>query len=99
MTRLLISGGTGFVGGPAVRAAVRAFEVHTVARTHVRVPGITCHSCDLLDRRAVTQLIERVRPTHLLHLAWIATPGVYWTAPENHSWVEASKHLLFAFAR
>jgi nucleoside-diphosphate-sugar epimerase len=39
-----------------------------------------------------------VRPTHLLHLAWIATPGVYWTSPENHCWVEASKHLLATFA-
>jgi nucleoside-diphosphate-sugar epimerase len=34
-----------------------------------------------------------------LHLAWIATPGVYWTSPENHRWVEASKRLLLTFAR
>ena len=43
--------------------------------------------------------MENVRPTHLLHLAWIATPGTYWTSPDNYRWVAASKRLLFAFAR
>jgi nucleoside-diphosphate-sugar epimerase len=33
----------------------------------------------------------------LLHFAWIATPGVYWTSPENFRWVSASEHLLAAF--
>src|SRR5439155_6654344 len=47
---------------------------------------------------AVRALLAAVRPTHLLHLAWIATPGVYWTSPENHRWVEASLHLLRCFA-
>jgi nucleoside-diphosphate-sugar epimerase len=103
MTRLLITGATGFIGEPCARAAAGAFEVHTTARgENGRVyPGRSqySHSCDLLDARATERLIESVRPTHLLHLAWIATPGVYWTSPENHRWVEASKRLLLAFAR
>jgi nucleoside-diphosphate-sugar epimerase len=99
MTRLLITGATGFIGCPAVRLAARAFEVHAAARSPVAAPGATYHACDLLDGPAAAQLIERVRPTHLLHLAWIATPGVYWTSPENHRWVAASRRLLVAFAR
>jgi nucleoside-diphosphate-sugar epimerase len=39
-----------------------------------------------------------VRPTHLLHLAWVTTPGAYWTSPDNERWVEASLGLLRAFA-
>ncbi|MCI0704302.1 MAG: NAD(P)-dependent oxidoreductase [Planctomycetia bacterium] len=175
MTRLLITGATGFLGVPCVRAASEHFEVHAVARggglpslqpeglgqhspgqrpgvveqmnpqpeglrqtlsqafsleekslcepgalpqaalsqpfglKPVRVTGshsasgspcrIHFHPCDLLNTSETTRLIEDIRPTHLLHLAWVATPGVYWTSPENHRWVDASKRLLLAFAR
>ena len=93
MTRLLITGATGFLGEPTARAAAEHFEVHTTARISFG------HPCDLLAPDAPERLVEAVRPTHLLHLAWVATPGVYWTAPDNHRWVEASKRLLLAFAR
>jgi nucleoside-diphosphate-sugar epimerase len=42
-------------------------------------------------------LLALVRPSHLLHFAWIATPGVYWTSPDNFGWLAASQHLLRGF--
>jgi nucleoside-diphosphate-sugar epimerase len=42
-------------------------------------------------------LMARVKPSHLLHFAWIATPGVYWASADNYRWLEASRHLLAAF--
>jgi nucleoside-diphosphate-sugar epimerase len=111
MNRLLITGATGFLGVPCVRAASEHFEVHAAARqcgplapraemaTARGANGPHYHPCDLLEPGAAVRLVEEARPTHLLHLAWIATPGVYWTSPENHRWVEASKRLLLAFAR
>lgn len=101
MTRLLITGATGFIGVPAVEAACARFEVHATARAnHAPLPaGVRFHRCDLLNATAAARLIADVRPTHLLHLAWIATPGVYWTSPENHRWVAASRALLRAFVR
>jgi nucleoside-diphosphate-sugar epimerase len=110
MNRLLITGATGFLGVPCVRAASEHFEVHAAARqcgplapraemaTARGANGPHYHPCDLLEPGAAVRLVEEARPTHLLHLAWIATPGVYWTSPENHRWAEASKHLLTAFA-
>ena len=50
-------------------------------------------------RAAVDALLEAARPTHLLHFAWIATPGLYWHSEENYRWLSASQHLLAAFAR
>ena len=43
-------------------------------------------------------LIERVKPTHLLHLAWYVPPGKYWTSLENVRWLQASMDLLIEFA-
>jgi nucleoside-diphosphate-sugar epimerase len=99
MNRLLITGATGFLGVPSVARAIAEFEVHAVARrSGPPFTGVVYHACDLFEADAVGQLLRRMQPTHLLHLAWIATPGVYWTSPENYGWVEASKHLLTAFA-
>ena len=42
--------------------------------------------------------MAEVEPTHLLHLAWNAEPGRYWTTPENLAWVQASLALYRAFA-
>lgn len=89
MNRLLITGGTGFLGEPCARAASSAFEVRAVGS----------RDCDLLQPSAAARLIEAVRPTHLLHLAWIATPGVFWESADNWRWLRASQELLLAFAR
>ncbi|WP_019877476.1 NAD-dependent epimerase/dehydratase family protein [Sporichthya polymorpha] len=99
MSRLLVTGGSGFVGSACIRAAIeRGHEVHVVSRAGRPVPdGAMLHPWDLLTGRPV-DLMEQVRPTHLVHLAWIATPGVYWTSPENLAWVRASLELLETFA-
>lgn len=90
MKRLLITGGTGFLGQPCA----------TLARLHFdAVQAVGRAACDVLEATAAVQLMESLRPTHWLHLAWVATPGVYWHSPENHRWVEASQRLLTAFAR
>jgi nucleoside-diphosphate-sugar epimerase len=42
-------------------------------------------------------LTQKVKPTHVLHFAWIATPGKFWTAPENLDWVKATIYLMQMF--
>lgn len=100
-SRILVTGASGFVGRQAVEIlAERGAEVHAVS--HARsgdVPsGVTLHRADLLDAAARRALMESVRPTHVLHFAWIATPGVYWTSPLNAEWQAATLDLL-ALAR
>jgi len=87
--RVLVTGAGGFLGRwslPALQA--RGFDVHAV---HTRA------QCDLLDPAAVDALLAQVRPTHLLHFAWIATPGVYWQSPDNERWLAAGIHLTKCF--
>jgi nucleoside-diphosphate-sugar epimerase len=102
--RVLVSGAGGFIGRwsvPALRAC--GYEVHAVlSHTAGRIvpqqlEGARMHVTDLLDQAAVDELLGTVMPTHLLHFAWIATPGVYRTSDENFRWLAASRHLLRAF--
>ncbi len=100
MTRVLVTGASGFVGRHALPLLVaRGDDVHAVIRRPVpSMPGVTAHSCDLLDDHAGRTLIERLRPAALLHLAWYAVPGKFWTAPENSRWLSSSLGLVRHFA-
>jgi len=108
LKRVLITGATGYIGRWSVPAAMaRGFDVHTVGTRRAgaenplpgELDGASHHATDLFDREAVAGLVEQIRPTHLLHFAWNATPGVYWTTPENFRWVSASLDLLETFHR
>jgi nucleoside-diphosphate-sugar epimerase len=97
--RVLVTGATGFIGrhSPAALAA-RGFDVHAVHATGTPDAPATWHRVDLHDREQVARLLDEVRPTHLLHFAWYAVHGKYWTSTENLRWVESSLSLLRGFA-
>jgi nucleoside-diphosphate-sugar epimerase len=104
--RVLVTGASGFIGRNSLRPLLaRGYEVHAVsgrpgaADLLVQFPSVHRHVVDLLDSRAADALIATVTPSHLLHFAWIATPGIYWTSADNARWLEQSKSLLDAFIR
>ncbi len=101
MKRALVTGASGFIGRHAVPALLeRGYEVHAVARRPPLGPspaGVSWRSADLLDPAAARDVVEGAEPTHLLHFAWCAEPGRFWTDPENIGWVEATLHLLRRF--
>nr|VFJ54953.1 MAG: Nucleoside-diphosphate-sugar epimerase [Candidatus Kentron sp. FM]VFJ60929.1 MAG: Nucleoside-diphosphate-sugar epimerase [Candidatus Kentron sp. FM]VFK12183.1 MAG: Nucleoside-diphosphate-sugar epimerase [Candidatus Kentron sp. FM] len=101
MKRVLLTGASGFVGRHCPPYLLEhGYEVHATARggRPPDMPGVTWHSCDLLDPGQVRGLIAAIRPSHLLHLAWYAVPGRYWTSLENLRWVEGSLALLRFFS-
>lgn len=97
MSRVLLTGATGFVGRHALAALADAGdEVHAVARHRgPDTPGVIWHEADLL---AGCEVVAEVEPEILVHLAWYAEHGKFWSSPENVRWVEASLALLRAFA-
>jgi nucleoside-diphosphate-sugar epimerase len=99
--QVLITGGTGFLGLPCARRAVEAgAEVHVVARSRPdELPaGVMFHAADFAQPVSILKVFQTFRPTHLLHLAWVTTPGTYWTTPENRDWQQASLQLVLAFS-
>jgi nucleoside-diphosphate-sugar epimerase len=103
MKRALVTGGTGFIGRHTVPELVaRGFDVHVTGRLKPSgefPTGVTFHECDLLASDAASLLMARLAPTHLLHLGWYATPGLFWTSLENLRWVGASLNLYLAFVK
>jgi nucleoside-diphosphate-sugar epimerase len=102
---VLVTGAGGFIGRWSVPPLIAAgHEVHAVVgRAAGREPpaalrGAVLHHADLLEHEPVEALLGALRPSHLLHFAWTAAPGVYWTSPDNYRWLAAGEHLLRSFA-
>lgn len=87
--RIVVTGAAGYVG-TQVMAALRAGGHDAV--------GATRADADLIQQDQVGRLLATVRPTHLLHLAWVTAHGAFWTDPDNERWLAASLKLLDAFA-
>lgn len=102
MKRVLVTGGGGFVGRHALPQLVaRGWEVHAAGRSPLppdAADGVTFHPCDLLTEGEAARVVAAIEPTHLLHLAWNAVPGKFWSDLDNLDWVAASLRLYRAFA-
>ena len=97
---MLVTGAGGFLGRHVVPALVEAgWDVDAVSRApHPSSEHVTWHQVDLLEAGASATMIAALRPSHLLHLAWYAVPGAYWTSAQNLDWVGASLRIAREFA-
>src|SRR5215510_6075006 len=79
LKKVLLTGASGFIGYHCVEPLqARGYEVHAVstkAREAKDARGVHWHECDITDARACSTLLQDVRPSHLLHLAWYVVPG------------------------
>ena len=100
MKKLLITGATGFIGRHSLATATaKGYDVYavTIDESPPAEKQVKWIHLDLFDYQDVRQKISEIRPSHLLHFAWYAEPGKYWTSVQNVKWVQASLELLMAF--
>lgn len=100
---VLITGASGFLGAHCLARVLDVIQgqVHAAARSRpTSLPSrLIWHQADLRNPADCEALIGQVRPTHLLHCAWVATPGIYSETIENLDWVNGSAQLAHAFGR
>ena len=89
MTRILVTGGGGFVGRHVV-AALRARGAVVLAPSRAEL--------DLLSPVAPAAVMAFGAQT-LVHLAWETSHGAFWTAPANLDWTAATLLCARAFLR
>jgi nucleoside-diphosphate-sugar epimerase len=107
--RILVSGANGYIGKYVVPILLQNnFEVHGITRPHalnakksIDQQGglqntVRWHTLNILNEKP-DQIIELVKPTQLLHLAWYTEHGKFWTAKDNSEWLEASLNLMNCF--
>lgn len=97
--RVLLTGASGYLG-QHVLSRLRARGCETVLLGRSRPAGaenLPWLPVDLLDGGDLASAMREARASHLLHLAWYAEYGKFWTSPLNLRWVDASLRLLQAF--
>jgi nucleoside-diphosphate-sugar epimerase len=96
----LITGTSGFIGQQVVAALPGDANIHGVSQAdHAdAITGIQWHRADLRDPQAAQAIVNAIRPSHLIHLAWTTAHGKFWSDPENQSWLGAGTALVRSFA-
>jgi nucleoside-diphosphate-sugar epimerase len=96
--KVLLTGASGFIGRRVLSQLLRR-GIETVVVGRNRPSGYVGEFivADLLHLEAGAAVAADARATHLLHLAWYAEHGEYWSSPLNLRWTEASVRLVESF--
>lgn len=77
-SRVLVTGATGFIGTWICRRAIESGAVvHAVSRSpqDEDESGVRWEQCDLTDEASTNELVRRVEPDRVIHLAGMVTGG------------------------
>jgi GDP-4-dehydro-6-deoxy-D-mannose reductase len=83
--KALIIGGGGFVGPYLVRELVQnqgmEVDVTKTEKEEVNLPNVTVHNLDILDIAQIAELLNRLKPDYIFHLAAQSSVAYSWKNP------------------
>ena len=85
MSRILITGGTGFVGKHLIQFLTpqnSRIAVLASGATSTPEPDVDYYEVDIRDRDAVRSVVQKVEPDQIYHLAGITTIAASWSDPQ-----------------
>lgn len=97
MTRVLVTGATGFAGSHLIDALLArgGMEIHALRRWSSRMTNlehiadveqrISFHDCNLLDAAGVMSVVDRVRPDWIFHLGAESAVTPSWEMPSIYA--------------
>ena len=96
--KVLITGANGFIGTYVLKC-LQSSNIDVVVVGRIRPAGYLGDfiKADLLEISDFNSLISKANATHLIHLAWYAEHGSYWSSLLNLRWVESTIKLAEAF--
>jgi nucleoside-diphosphate-sugar epimerase len=100
--RLLVTGASGLIGRHIAALAATRPDVELILTGRARpaglAPSVEFSPADLSDAGQAAELVDRVRPTHLIHTAWETRQPTYWESMSNLDWVVSAARMAEAFA-
>ena len=100
MEKLLITGAGGFFGSAILTQLNGKYEIIAATSGRRKSDFPECvqeETANLLDPQSIDQLLSKVKPDIVLHLAWGRQDGAARNSADNIAWLEASCKLLRAF--
>ena len=104
MKKIIVTGANGFIGRHCIpllqKKNYNIYATTSGKRNHLPVDSdITWCQTDLLSKKEITDLLEQIKPTHLLHFSWYTEHGKFWHSNINLEWISSTLHLLREFQR
>jgi nucleoside-diphosphate-sugar epimerase len=105
MKTVFITGASGFFGRSVLRALKAGLtQDRYVCVSHRNLVTVddarfTSVQVDLMQEAAMRAIVQKYKPTHVIHLAWFVEHGAFWHAPQNVDWVWATVKLCDAFLK
>lgn len=96
--KVLLTGVTGLIGKEIIKPLQeKGFDIYAITIDNNNPNnGVNWIKCNLFDSESVKQILEDIKPTHLLNFAW-ATTGDYLVSDMNFEFVKAGLNLLKYF--
>ena len=95
--KVLVIGVSGFIGQHTLKPLADAgFEVYGISRSGFEHDCCTMINGDILDNHFVENVMSRIKPQYLLHLAWYLGNN-FFQSDKNFSFLASGIHLIQSF--